>query len=87
MISVEYTHKQTEQVTGIKTTKKILQPREQYKLRIYANTDRERVWRPTQRINFQSQTGRSIPDTRYTAINITITLQYFLRPDLQVNKN
>ena len=36
------------------------------------------------RFNLQSQTGRSIPDTGYTAINITITLQYFLRPDLQV---
>ena len=49
-------------------------------------TDCERVWSSTQRINLQSQTGRSIPDTGYAAIYITITLQYFLRLDLQVQQ-
>ena len=71
----------------MKTTKIIRRTRKQYKLHSYPNIDRERVWRSTQRINLQSQTGRSVPNTEYTAINITITLQYFLRPDLQVNKN
>ena len=34
----------------------------------------------------QSQTGRSIPDTGYTTINITVPLQYFPQPDLQVQQ-
>jgi hypothetical protein len=68
----------------MKTTKKIRQTKSNTKLHNYPNIDRERVWRSTQRITLQSQTGHSIPNTGYTTINMTIPLQYFLRPDLQV---
>ena len=61
----------------MKTEKIITQTRKQYKLHDYQNTDRERVWRSTQRINLKSQTGPSLPSTGYTAINITTWLQYF----------
>jgi len=43
----------------------------------YQSMERESAWRSTQRINMQSQTGRSLPSTGYTAINITTQLQYF----------
>jgi len=70
----------------MKTTKIIRQTKNNTKLHDYPNIGRERVWRSTQRINLQSQRGRSIPNTGYTTINITIPLQYFLRPDLQVQQ-
>ena len=66
----------------MKTEKIIKQTRKQ-KLHGCPNIERESVWRSTQRINMQSQTGRSVPNTGYTAINITTPLQYFSSADLQ----
>jgi len=61
----------------MKTEKTIRQTRKQYKIHDCPNMERESVWRSTQRINMQSQTGRSVPNTGYTAINITTPLQHF----------
>jgi hypothetical protein len=71
----------------MKTTKIIRQTRKQYKLHDYLNTGSESVWRSTQRINLQSQTGRSVPNTGYAAINITISLQYFSSARLASSTN
>jgi len=57
-------------------TKKIIKQENNTKLRDCPNIECESVWRSTQRINMQLQTGRSVPNTGYTAINIT-PLQYF----------
>ena len=59
----------------METEKIITETRKQYKLHDYPNIDRERVWRSTQRINLQSHTGPSVPNTGYAAINITTSLQ------------
>jgi hypothetical protein len=71
----------------IKTTKIIRQTKNNTKLHDYLNIDRERVRRSTQRINLQSQTGRSVPNNGYTAINITISLQYFSSARLASSTN
>jgi hypothetical protein len=57
-------------------TEKIIKQENNTKLRDCPNIECESVWRSTQRINMQLQTGRSVPNTGYTAINIT-PLQYF----------
>ena len=68
----------------MKTNKIIRHTRKNY---VNIQTDLQHVWRSTQRINLQSQTGRSVPDTGYTNINITISLQHFSSAKLASSSN